>query len=414
MYKKVFNLRSVAILAVMFGGILYYTFGSNVAGDSVGKIPNRALHASAIAEAPPGSSLQKASSRERMTPEGDPLLVRLKELELQLVSLRAQYTDAHPDIIHLKQDIADVKAQLEQKYGSDVARKKVFPLSSDQERTNTEVDPPVGEQPKASPNLQPEARSPAEMDHPKGTGVTGPRGITIQEKLELAETARLLAVLLDSGRVVVGRAQLAINNPRLENKGFSSSVFETQLRTEFLARTGHDLRNLAPAPLPDVAKPLLVRLSFFMQKAVQDAQALINQKGIGFKGFIPATFGTKVAEQFSKDAGLKLRQIGPPGVAPRNPNNKPDEQEEQALRAAQKSHPRVGDHVIEQQLPNDGVRVLLPLFYKKACLACHGKPKGDLDISGYDKEGFKEGDLGGAISIVLVPGNQVLKAETER
>jgi general secretion pathway protein A len=151
-----------------------------------------------------------------------------------------------------------------------------------------------------------------------------------------------------------------------------------------------------------------------MQKAVQDVQPLINQKGIGFKGFIPATFGTKVAEQFSKDTGLKLRQIGPPDVAPRNPSNKPDEQEEQALRAAQKSHPRVGDHVIEQQLPNDAVRVLLPLFYKKQCLACHGKPKGDLDISGYEKEGFKEGELGGAISIVLVPENQLSRAEKER
>jgi general secretion pathway protein A len=412
MYTKFFNFRLVAILAVTFAVILYYAFGSNVAGDSVGTILNRALQPRAIAEAPPDSSLQGASSRERLTPEGDPLLVRLKELQLELVSLSAQYTDAHPDIIQLKQDIADVKAQLEQKYGSDIAAKKV-PLPSDREPNKPEVDAPVGE--KTSPYLQRDVRSAAGMDHSKSTGVTAePSGISTEEKLELAETARLLAVLLDAGRVVVGKAQQAINNPRLENKGFSSAVFESQLRAEFLARTGHDLRNLAPAPLPDRAKPLLVRLAFFMQKAVQDVQPLINQKGIGFKGFIPATFGTKVADQFSKDTGLKLRQIGPPGVAPRNPNNKPDEQEEQALRAAQKSHPRVGDHVIEQQLPNDAVRVLLPLFYKKACLACHGKPKGDLDISGYDKEGFKEGDLGGAISIVLFPGNQLLNAEKAR
>src|SRR6185503_12359134 len=158
------------------------------------------------------------------------------------------------------------------------------------------------------------------------------------ESAELAETARLLTVLLDSGRVVVGKAQPAINNPRLEHKGFSSSAFEDQLRTQFLARTGHDLRNLAPAAMPERAKPLLVRLAFFMQKAVQDVQPLINKKGIGFKGFIPATFGTSVATQCSQDTGLKLRQIGPPGVPPRNPDNKPDEQEEQALQAIQKSH----------------------------------------------------------------------------
>ena len=218
--------------------------------------------------------------------------------------------------------------------------------------------------------------------------------------MELSETARLLAVLLDSGRVVVGKAQGTINNPRLEDKGFSSSVFEGQLRKEFMARTRHDLHNLAVAPMPETAKPLLLRLAFFMQKAVHDAQPIINKKGIGFKGFIPATFGTQVAELFSKDTGLKLRQIGPPGVPPRNPNNKPDDQEEQLLYAIQRNHPRVGDHMIEHP-DKSGVHVLLPLFYSKQCLACHGSPKGEVDISGYEKEGFKDGDLGGAISITL-------------
>lgn len=219
------------------------------------------------------------------------------------------------------------------------------------------------------------------------------------EQAQLAETARLLAVLLDSGRVVVGKAQPKINNPRLEDKGFSAAVFESQLRREFQTRAGYDLRDLAPAPMPDRAKPLLLKLARLMQKAVQDVQSNINKKGIGFKGFIPATFGTKVAEEFSNDTGLKLRQIGPPGMAPRNPDNKPDEQEEQALVAIQKSHPRAGDHIVEQQLADHGVRVLLPLFYTRQCLACHGKPKGEVDISGYEKEGFKEGDLGGAISV---------------
>ena len=232
-----------------------------------------------------------------------------------------------------------------------------------------------------------------------------------EERMELSETARLLAVLLDSGRVVLGRAQSTINNPRIGDKGFSSSVFEAQLRAEFQTRTRHDLHNLAVAPMPESAKQLLIRLAFFMQKAVHDVQPDINKKGIGFKGFIPATFGTQVAYSFSKDTGLKLRQIGPPGTEPRNPNNKPNEQEEQLLYAVQKNHPRVGDHIVEQQLPDSrGIRVMLPLFYSKQCLACHGNPKGQVDISGYPKEGFKEGDLGGAISIVLSAQNKLTKS----
>lgn len=215
------------------------------------------------------------------------------------------------------------------------------------------------------------------------------------------ETARLLAVLLDSGRVVLGKAQSTINNPRLDDKGFSSSVFGGRLRKEFLARTGHDLHNLAASAMPEPAKPLLLNLSSLMQKAVHDVQPEINKKGIGFKGFIPATFGTKVAESFSKETGVKIRQIGPPDNEPRNPNNKPDDQEEVALLAIQRSHPRVGDHVVEQRLADNSVRVLLPLFYTRSCLGCHGKPKGETDISGYEKEGFKEGDLGGAISVLF-------------
>jgi general secretion pathway protein A len=43
----------------------------------------------------------------------------------------------------------------------------------------------------------------------------------------------------------------------------------------------------------------------------------------------------------------------------------------------------------------------MPLFYNKQCLVCHGSTKGEVDISGYEKEGFKDGDLGGTISITL-------------
>jgi len=268
---------------------------------------------------------------------------------------------------------------------------------------NIGTDPVFASDTRQADSLPP-ARLVSELDA-KG------RDLSPMERMELSETARLLAVLLDSGRVVVGRAQPAINNPRLEDKGFTASAFEAQLRREFQARTRHDLHHLAGAPMPESAKPLLLRLSFFMQKAVHDVQPDINKKGIGFKGFIPATFGTQVAHSFSKDTGLKLRQIGPPGKEPRNPGNKPDDEEELLLYAVQKNHPRVGDHIVEQQLTDHrGVRVMLPLFYSRQCLACHGNPKGEVDISGYEKEGFKEGDLGGAISIVLTAQNKLTKS----
>jgi hypothetical protein len=327
--------------------------------------------------------------------QADPLFLQLRELQAKLFSLSAQYTPAHPDIIDLNQQITDLKTRLDEKYGSRPA-----------------VNSPARQETVARQEVRPFSDS-AQRSSVSGASAAG-GDTSAEERAELIETARLVAVLLDSGRIVIGKAQAAINNPRLGDKGFSSAVFEGQIRREFLARTGHDLRNLAPARMPEGAKSLLVRLAFFMQKAVQEAQSLINQKGIGFKGFIPATFVTRVAEKFSKETGLTLRQIGPPTVEPRNPNNKPDEQEKRALLVMQKSHPRIGDHIVEQQSGNRSIGVLLPLFYTKQCLGCHGTPKGQLDISGYEREGFKEGDLGGAISVMVPGDNHLLKAETNR
>ena len=276
----------------------------------------------------------------------------------------------------------------------------------------TPASPPAGVAPGTKTPIAPtESIHNAVPEHPTADTsspaekVATSADLTAAAKMEVSETARLLAVLMDSGRVVLGKAQPTINNPRLEDKGFSPPVFEGRLRKEFQMRTGHDLRNLPSSPMPEQAKPLLLKLVFLMLKEVHAVQPDINKKGIGFKGFIPATFATKVTQQFTKDTGLKVRQIGPPGIDPRNPANKPDEQEEQTLLLIQKNHPRVGDHVMEQQLPDHSIQVLLPLFYTRQCLGCHGKPKGEVDISGYEKEGFKEGDLGGAISVILPATN---------
>jgi len=52
------------------------------------------------------------------------------------------------------------------------------------------------------------------------------------------------------------------------------------------------------------------------------------------------------------------------------------------------------------------LRVVMPIYYAKDCLACHGEPKGMLDISGYPKEGHKEGDLAGAITVTAPLSNR--------
>ncbi|MGH7258968.1 MAG: Tll0287-like domain-containing protein, partial [Nitrospiraceae bacterium] len=47
------------------------------------------------------------------------------------------------------------------------------------------------------------------------------------------------------------------------------------------------------------------------------------------------------------------------------------------------------------------LRMMDPEYAAATCLNCHGAPKGERDITGMKKEGWKEGDLAGAISIVI-------------
>jgi polysaccharide biosynthesis transport protein len=49
--------------------------------------------------------------------KGDPLILRLRELERQLTTLKAEYKENYPDIGQIKQEIASIKSQLSTKYG---------------------------------------------------------------------------------------------------------------------------------------------------------------------------------------------------------------------------------------------------------------------------------------------------------
>ena len=216
------------------------------------------------------------------------------------------------------------------------------------------------------------------------------------------ETGRLLAVLLDVGRVVIGHNQLLLNDPTKGNKGFTPEVFAQQTIQAFKERTGHDLANLSTIAVPEMAKPLLERLLDESKKTVASYQTVINIPGIKYKGLIPATFGTETGTRFQSWSGVYMKQTAPDSLV-RNPKNKPDSFESTEMKKmGEPSFSRVGEQVVSA-MAEDGkaMRVLLPLFYGKDCLICHGTPKGERDVTGYPREGAQEGDLGGAISVKL-------------
>ena len=220
------------------------------------------------------------------------------------------------------------------------------------------------------------------------------------ERAEAEQTARLLAKLLDAGRSVIEQNQLLIDDRHKGDKGFTPEVFEQQLVQEFRQQTGIDLSKLESTPasitVPPLAKELLPTFVLASKEVVRDAQVVINQRGIGYKNFIPATYGSQAAARFSKQSHVRLKQTT---LQPRNLKNEPDDYEASVLKRLS-GRPRTESYVSELTDGGRTLRLVMPIYYQKDCLVCHGEPKGDLDISGYPKEGHREGDLAGAITVM--------------
>jgi len=218
---------------------------------------------------------------------------------------------------------------------------------------------------------------------------------------ELEQTAQLLTAFLNAGRLVVERNQPLINDSGKGNKGFTPEVFEGLVRGEFFEQTHIDLGH-PPSSISSPTKELLTGLLLASKDVVGDAQLVINQRGIGYKNFIPATFGSQAARKFSSRSHVTIKQTT---LIPRNLKNTPDAYEELVLK--QLANQSATTTPIVEWVENGRLlRTMMPIYYSADCLTCHGSPKGLLDISGYPREGAQVGELAGAISIQIPVGYQ--------
>ena len=223
-------------------------------------------------------------------------------------------------------------------------------------------------------------------------------GIPLHTILEFETTARLLAVLLDSGRNVINEHQVLSNEQERTEKYFTLDLFERQLLDVFRSRSGTDLQDLDAARIPAGAKKLLKELVFVSKQVVADAQVEMSRPGGDIKEFIPAIFGARVAARFTERTHVRLKQTA---LAPRNPLNAPDPVERTALEAfADPSYP-LEKVISEVTAKSRSLRLMFPLYATRKCLDCHGDPKGELDRTGYPREGLKLGHNAGAISVMI-------------
>ena len=211
-----------------------------------------------------------------------------------------------------------------------------------------------------------------------------------------AETAEYLIKLVKAGRVVVSENQALINDATKGDKGFTPAVFAQKTAQKFLAGTKIDLTKPPNSELTRLLHALLES----GKEVVADAQIVINKQGLGFKGFLPAVWNRKTGEIFQEKTGIRLKLTNEDY---RNPKNKPDEFETEVLKLfADPNYPKGKEYSRMMAVSGKtALRFMSPEYASKACLSCHGEPKGERDITGGKKEGWKDGGLAGAISLII-------------
>lgn len=137
---------------------------------------------------------------------------------------------------------------------------------------------------------------------------------------------------------------------------------------------------------------------------ISDSQDTINQDADGryeFKGIYCATAGKQIADEFTRNSsGYVIRYVRD---NPRNPIDKPDEFESQALQSF-RSDGATEYYNIEEYNGERVFRYASALRIGNNCLACHGDPAGSKDPTGSYREGMAFGDLAGASSIIIPLG----------
>jgi len=217
-----------------------------------------------------------------------------------------------------------------------------------------------------------------------------------------ATVAAHLAEYLRSARTVISQSQDLINDPAKGDKGLTPDRVIAEASAIYQKQVGED--PLATDPASREGRLLRAQMAA-IREVIEANEPLINKAGQAFKGFIPATFARLVNESFAAAVGKEARiKVTAPQTLVRNRAARPDAWENAIIEDKFEHGDWPKGQSFSQTADVDGhaaFRMIVPEYYKPSCLTCHGEPKGQMDITGYPKEGGKEGDLGAAISVIL-------------
>lgn len=219
---------------------------------------------------------------------------------------------------------------------------------------------------------------------------------------ENEELANMVTVLFRAARKVISDNQALINDPEKGDKGLTAEKVLAATKENFLKASGKEVDSFAKGSLSERTVNAMLQS---VSEVVKNNQALINKKGVAFKGFIPASFARETATEFTtRMKGLVEIKLTAPKAIIRNRANRPDDWEHTVMEQQFKKPDYPKGQFFAEVAHYEGksaYRFISPEYYGASCLYCHGDPKGERDISGGLKEGSKLGELGGATSVAI-------------
>lgn len=130
--------------------------------------------------------------------------------------------------------------------------------------------------------------------------------------------------------------------------------------------------------------------------SVQDAINFNSDGRYDFKGVYCSVAGKSIALNFTRETDCVIRYTR---ENPRTGPDAPDEFESAALAAFEEGETEY--YTVTSYEGRSAFRYASAIPIKYGCLSCHGDPAGELDETGFPKEGYQIGDLAGAVSLVI-------------
>jgi len=220
-------------------------------------------------------------------------------------------------------------------------------------------------------------------------------------EIQKKEIALELAKIFEAAKQVIEDNQALINDPRKGEKGLTGKAV-VNLTKKYYNEKASPVFDAQRYPLYDRCQ---IALFSSIYEVIQRAQFLINKEEGDFKGFISAVFIRQVIDKFNrKMEGRVIANLTASRKLVRNQANWPDNWEHKILKNKFSDEKWIkGEEAfgVSEKKGKEAFRLMIPIYHQQSCLECHGEPKGEVDITGGQKEGAKLGDLAGGISITI-------------